>query len=117
MKNSQNIQINGSSGVTPADITQTVGSGAPEAPVDAPEPVRVLFLAANPEGTAALRLDQEVKAIDEALRCSRLGPRFELQQSWAVGDREIQDGLLRWQPDIVHLSGHGSRDGRLLLEG
>jgi CHAT domain len=116
MKNSQNIQINGSSGVTLGDITQTVGSGASEAPTAAPEPVRILFLAANPEGTAALRLDQEVKAIDEALRCSRLGPRFELQQSWAVGDRELQDGLLRWHPDIVHFSGHGARDGRLILE-
>jgi hypothetical protein len=116
MSNSQNIKINGSPGFTLGDITQTNDSGD-SVPAEVPEPVRVLFLAANPEGTAALRLDQEVKAIDEALRCSRLVPRFELQQSWAAGDREIQDGLLRWRPDIVHLSGHGTREGRLVLEG
>ncbi len=116
MKNSQNIQITGSTGVTLGDVQQTVGTEGGGAPVDVPEPVRVLFLASNPEGTAALRLDQEVKAISEALRCSRLAQRFELQQSWAVGDRELQDGLLRWQPEIVHLSGHGTHEGRLLLE-
>jgi hypothetical protein len=116
MKNSQNIQITGSPGVTFGDVNQTVGPGD-GVPDETPEPVRVLFLGANPADTAALRLDQEVMGIDEALRCSRLGSRFELQQSWAVGDRELQDGLLRWQPDIVHFSGHGSREGRLMLEG
>jgi hypothetical protein len=115
MKNSQNIQISGS-GVSFRDIHQNMGSSS-EAPVDTPEPVRILFLAANPEGTVALRLDQEVKAIDEALRRSKLANRFELQQSWAVSDRELQDGLLRWEPEIVHLSGHGTPQGRLLLEG
>jgi hypothetical protein len=116
MSDARGINITGSTGVNIGDHNQIVTEMDRNAPVEVPEPVRVLFLAANPEGTAALRLDQEVKAIDEALRCSRLGLRFELQQSWAVGDRELQDGLLRWQPEIVHLSGHGSREGRLMLE-
>ncbi|MFL6260517.1 MAG: CHAT domain-containing protein [Thermoanaerobaculia bacterium] len=117
MSNVKGINITGGTGVNIGDYNQIVTEVERSTPVEAPEPVRVLFLAANPEGTAALRLDQEVKAIDEALRCSRSGPRFELQQSWAVGDKELQDSLLRWQPDIVHLSGHGSREGRLMLEG
>jgi hypothetical protein len=117
MSNIKGFSITDSTGFNIGDHNQIVTAVDRNTPVDVPEPVRVLFLAATPEGTAALRLDQEVKAIDEALRCSRLGPRFELQQSWAAGDRDLQDSLLRWQPEIVHLSGHGSREGRLMLEG
>jgi len=117
MSNIKGVSITDSTGFNIGDHNQIVTALDRNTSVDAPEPLRVLFLAANPEGTAALRLDHEVKAIDEALRCSRLGPRFELQQSWAAGDRELQDSLLRWQPEIVHLSGHGSREGRLILEG
>jgi hypothetical protein len=117
MKNSQKVQITGSTGVSIGDMNQMVNEAAvAPAPELAPQPVRILFLAANPEGTSPLRLDREVKAISEGLRSSRLGERFEIQQSWAAGDRDIQDGLLRHQPDILHLSGHGNRDGRLLLE-
>jgi hypothetical protein len=114
VSNSQNFNISGTN-VKIGDISQRSGDGGEDA-VKAPQPVRVLFLAANPEGTAALRLDLEIKAISEALSRSRLGERFEIQQSWAAGDRELQDGLLRWQPEIVHLSGHGTREGRFLLE-
>jgi hypothetical protein len=100
------------------DINQTFNEAVSEdlEPQPLPEPVRILFLAANPEGTAPLRLDREVKAIAQALRSSRLGDHFEVQQSWAAGDRDFQDSLLHYQPDILHLSGHGSREGRLLLE-
>ena len=114
MKNSQNIQtVNNSSHVTLGN--QTIEAETSPA-AENEETVRVLFLAANPAGTSSLHLDQEIKAIDEALRRSRLSARFRLEQSWAVGDRELQDGLLRWQPEIVHFSGHGAPSGRLLLE-
>lgn len=117
MSNSQNVQITGSSGVSLGDVQQTVGD--PDAlaeTAEKPSRVQVLFLAACPSGTPPLRLDQEVKAIQEALRMSKNGERFEVEQSWAAGDRELQDGLLRHAPDLVHLSAHGSRSGRILLE-
>ncbi|MFL6236471.1 MAG: CHAT domain-containing protein [Thermoanaerobaculia bacterium] len=115
--NSQNIQISGSSGVSLGDIQQNVG--APELlaeTAESPQRVRVLFLAACPSGAPPLRLDQEMKAIQEALRMSKNGDRFEVEQIWAAGDRELQDGLLRYSPDLVHLSAHGSRTGQILLE-
>lgn len=111
MKNSSGIQINGSSF---RDVNQFVGVGE-EAQETAPL-VRVLFLAACPSETPQLRLDQEIKAIQEALRMSKNGDRFEVQQSWAAGDRDLQDGLLRYSPDLVHLSAHGSGGGQILLE-
>src|SRR5436305_3371095 len=117
MSNAQNIQITGSSGVSLGDIQQIVGEpGVLAETAESPPQVRVLFLAACPSGTPPLRLDQEIKAIQEALRMSKNGERFEVAQSWAVGDREIQDGLLRHAPDLVHLSAHGSRAGQILLE-
>jgi CHAT domain len=116
MKQHQSVQIQGSPGATIRDVSLTATSGREPEPETVPARVRILFMAFNPEGTTHLRLDLEVKAITEALRGSRLGDQFELQQIWAAGDRDIQDGLLRFQPDILHLSGHASREGRLLLE-
>lgn len=118
MSNSQNIQITGSPDVTfNGPIQQIVSEGGlPTEAAEAPPRVRVLFLAACPPGMPPLRLDQEIKAIQEALRMSKNGDRFEVEQSWAVGDRELQDGLLRYAPDLVHLSGHGSRNGQILLD-
>jgi hypothetical protein len=116
VKNTQSFNVTGSSGVSFGNVSQTVGSSPPEPRAEEPRAVKVLFLAANPAGTSPLRLDQEVKAVGEALRSPRPEARFELLQSWAVGYREIQDELLRHEPDIVHLSGHGASTGRLLLE-
>jgi hypothetical protein len=76
----------------------------------------ILFLAANPEGTDALRLGQEVRTIDERLRLARFRDRFELVQAHAVRVRDIGDALLRYQPHVVHFSGHGSADGNLIFE-
>lgn len=88
-------------------------------PVDGPipRPITVLFLAANPMGTELLRLDKEISAIDEALHMAKFRERFVLEQSWAVRVTELQGLLLRYRPDIVHFSGHGSSTGELLFEG
>jgi hypothetical protein len=80
-----------------------------------PIPVTILFMATNPPETVRLQLDQEVKGIDEALTASGIRERFKLEQAWAVGERELQDNLLRYEPDIVHLSCHGSFSGKPLL--
>jgi hypothetical protein len=111
MKTPSGIQINGSSF---RDVNQY--QGGVEDDEETTSCVRVLFLAACPSGAPPLRLDQEIKAIQEALRMSKNGERFEVEQSWAASDRELQDGLLRYSPEIVHLSAHGSRNGQILLE-
>jgi CHAT domain len=79
-------------------------------------PIRVLFLAANPTNTPSLRLDQEMRAIDQALRQSEFRDRFDIKQHWAVRIIDIQGYLLRHQPDIVHFSGHGSGSREIMLE-
>jgi hypothetical protein len=78
--------------------------------------VKILFLAANPTDTPMLRLDQEVRAMDEALRGAEYRERFELIQHWAVRVSDLQACLLRHRPQIVHFSGHGSSASQIMLE-
>ncbi len=78
--------------------------------------ITILFLAANPLDTVRLRLDEESRAIDQALRSSNLRDRFDIQQNWAVRVGDIQELLLRHQPNILHFRGHGGSDGELILE-
>jgi len=78
--------------------------------------IKVLFLAANPRDTRPLRLDEEIREIDSALRHAKFSDRFDIRQHWAVRVMDLQRYLLRHQPDIVHFSGHGSRNGGIILE-
>lgn len=79
--------------------------------------IRVLFLAANPSDTNPLRLDEEVREIDRVLRMARFRDMFDIRQHWAVRAGDLQELLLREQPDIVHFSGHGSAATEIILEG
>lgn len=78
--------------------------------------IKILFLAANPIGTSQLRLDEEVRGIEQALRQSEFRERFEIKQHWAVRVIDLQGYLLRHKPNIVHFSGHGSESSEIILE-
>ena len=78
-------------------------------------PIRILFLAANPAGTDPLGLDQEIRAIDQALREAAFREQFQIEQQWAVQIDDLQKALLRFQPDIVHFSGHGTETSEIVL--
>lgn len=99
---------------------KAIGGGAMAPPLvqASPRPavLKILFLAANPAETTRLRLDEEVRAIDHALRMAEFRDRFDLEQHWAVRVGDLQELLLRHQPHIVHFSGHGSSAGEILLE-
>lgn len=78
--------------------------------------IKILFLAANPSDTSRLRLDAEMREIEQSLRQSEFRDRFEIEQHWAVRISDLQTCLLRHKPDIVHFSGHGESFGELLFE-
>jgi hypothetical protein len=88
---------------------------------DAPKPtveiIKVLFLAANPTGTAKLALDDEVRAIDAKIRGSEHRDRLELDSHWAVRLDDLAGVLMRRRPHIVHFSGHGVASGAIALAG
>lgn len=96
-----------------------VGSQTTNPPPAVPAPlarIKILFLAANPSDTTRLRLDEEVRAIDQALRLAQYRDAFDLEQHWAVRPADLQSLLLRHRPHIVHFSGHGSAAGEIMLE-
>lgn len=78
---------------------------------------KILFLAANPQGTSQLQLDQEISRIDESLRRSKLKDQFQLVSKWAVDSIALRRALLDEEPDIVHFSGHGTGAEGLVLVG
>ncbi len=77
---------------------------------------KLLFLAADPLDTDPLRLDEEMRAIDISLRQADFRDQFDLRSHWAVRIGDLQELLLRHQPDIVHFSGHGSAASEIVLQ-
>lgn len=80
------------------------------------KPIQILFLAANPRDTNPLRLGEEIQSIDLALREADFREKFNLEQQWAVRVNDLQRHLLRYKPNIVHFSGHGSDASEIILE-
>jgi uncharacterized protein YjbI with pentapeptide repeats len=70
-------------------------------------PKNILILSANPRGTNALRLDEEVREIQRDIERGKLRDQFVLQQRWAVQVHDIRRALLDYEPQILHFSGHG----------
>jgi tetratricopeptide (TPR) repeat protein len=77
--------------------------------------IQILFLAANPVDTNNLRLGEESRAIDAAIREPDVH-YFNLEQSHSVRWDDLQGLLLRYNPDIVHFSGHGSNSNQIIVE-
>jgi len=76
---------------------------------------RVLFLGASPKDAPPLRLDEEIREIDDALKQSRRRGRFRLYQRHAVTAPDVLQSLLDIGPQIVHFSGHGALKGLILM--
>lgn len=79
-------------------------------------PKTILVLAANPKGTSKLRLDEEVREIEEGLQRSKKRELFTLESQWAVRPRDVYRAILDRRPQIVHFSGHGGKNQGLAFE-
>ncbi len=77
---------------------------------------KILILTANPKDTEKLRLDEEVREIQEGLQRSRRRDQFEIIARWAVRTEDLRRALLDHEPQIVHFSGHGAGERGLVLE-
>jgi hypothetical protein len=77
---------------------------------------QILILTANPQGTSQLRLEQEVRDIEEGLHRAKNRDQFALKSMFAVRPRDIQRAMLDINPSIVHFSGHGTGDEGLVFE-
>ena len=71
----------------------------------------ILFLAANPNGTTRLALDDECAAIERELRMTAGRDDFDFRSKWAVSIDEMMRHLNELQPAVIHFSGHGGSAG------
>ena len=77
---------------------------------------KILILSANPKKTSLLRLDQEMREIDEGLRRSKKRDRFTVEKRLAVRIEDLRRALLDEEPQFVHFCGHGGGHDGILLE-
>ena len=74
---------------------------------------KILVLAALPD---RLRLDQEIREIEEAIKRAVKRDSFEIKIITAVRPQDIRRAIKEEKPHIVHFCGHGQEDGSLVLE-
>ncbi|MBH8551603.1 AAA-like domain-containing protein [Nostocaceae cyanobacterium CENA357] len=78
--------------------------------------MRILFLTAEPTDTARLRLQQELRDIQEQIQRVRLRDKFVFKQQFSARPGDISQAILDFEPHIVHFSGHGASTGELCFE-
>jgi hypothetical protein len=77
---------------------------------------KILFLASNPTNTGRLRLEKEVREVEEGLKRSNERDRFALIPRFAVRVDDLRRSLLDHSPRIVHFAGHGEGDDGIVVE-
>lgn len=81
--------------------------------------LKVLFFGADPQsvlgGKLRLELDREAREIEEEVIAAVHRDNVDFRTCWATRIRDLQRGLNRVQPDVVHFSGHGGEDGLVLV--
>lgn len=78
--------------------------------------IKVLFLAADPfRPGERLRLDEEVRAMDQAIRRGSARDSVELVSHFATRTGDLQYALMRHDPQVVHFAGHGGARGVIYL--
>ena len=71
------------------------------------EMMRILFLGANPPDLPRLRIDEEIREIEQEIQLGRERDRIQVKTRWAVRGPDISRALIDFEPDFVHFAGHG----------
>jgi hypothetical protein len=77
----------------------------------------ILFLSANPDDADSINNQEEYRAIDRVLQQGKCSKDFQISVGGAVRANDINSLMLRHTPNIVHFSGHGSKNGDLMMVG
>ncbi len=81
------------------------------------EKTRILFLSANPPNTGPIRVDEEAREVFKRLEEGSNREAFELIKHPALRAGDLQLLLMKYEPEIVHFSGHSSLAQRIFMEG
>lgn len=76
---------------------------------------KILLLAANPENTHKLKLEQEIRTIKKIIQSSENRDLFEISSELGIRAEDLIPVLL-CNPTIVHFLGHGSGEQGLILD-
>ena len=80
----------------------------------------ILYLSASPADPELelppLRTDFEMKKVKEKLQLAQTRGQYRIEYCPAATWEELSQALVDNKPQVVHFSGHGDRDGNLLLE-
>jgi formylglycine-generating enzyme required for sulfatase activity len=74
----------------------------------------ILILESNP--TRDLALNQEIRDLEAAIDRSRDREQFSIEVGMAVRPEDLQNLLLKHQPNIVHVCGHGTGETGLVFQ-
>jgi hypothetical protein len=96
----------------PAETMPSFAIG--DSPQIKPKRKKILILAANPMDTTRLRLDEEIREIEQGLKLAKQRDQFEIKPILAVRLRDLRRALLDYEPQIVHFTGHGNKEGLLV---
>ena len=82
------------------------------------QPIRVLILGAGLPGTESVRIDREIRAIQETIEPGMARDNIEVRIRLAVRSEDISQALLKDEPRLVHFAGHGGgTEGSFAAEG
>jgi hypothetical protein len=111
------LNCSGPAGPTEISTMATIGVARARPGPDARQAPKltILVLSANPLDTGRLRLDEEFRRIEQAIREGRHRDSIQLRLCPAVRGEDIVRWLLEVKPEFLHLSGHGT-DGTFLVE-
>ncbi len=76
----------------------------------------VLILAANPIGTDRLELEREAELIRSNLRLEKWGKDYTVRIEQGTQIEDLARYLAEYRPIIVHIIGHNSATGEIVLE-
>lgn len=78
--------------------------------------LKVLFVSASPDGVDRLRVDREYRDLTVRLRATGHGGRIQLIPIPAARLHDLRTGLVEHEPDVLHISCHGTLEGALRLD-
>lgn len=76
----------------------------------------ILLIAASPDDVPPLQLGREFQAIDSSLREATYRDLFDIRQVWDMQAIQLANSIMRYNPRVIHFSGHGSEEGNLLFQ-
>lgn len=79
-------------------------------------PINVLLACANPLGTSRLLLDSEIRTVLEAIELSQERNHIHVTPYFATTIRDLSRALMKYDYNILHVSGHGTNNGLLLAD-